>query len=227
MTIEEYLAELRRHLRVGPLAKRRIVREIESHLSDASLHARVEAENKAIEQLGTPEDVAGRFPRRAVAARWVAIAAALLVTGGAATALVLVLGSGIRPGSHVKAAPLVDCTHGCRTLLGPSTSPAAKRCFENYLASPTRRPISEIGKPTGISVRKGSLVLAYRVRSRRRGLEVVAPCPSLQAVIATERGTTFRFADSAVTVERTGGISTITRGKSGTGVTSASIDFSG
>ena len=36
MTIEEYLAELRRRLKVGPLAKRRILREVETHLREAA-----------------------------------------------------------------------------------------------------------------------------------------------------------------------------------------------
>jgi hypothetical protein len=36
MTIEECLAELRRNLHVGPLAKRRILREVEEHLLERS-----------------------------------------------------------------------------------------------------------------------------------------------------------------------------------------------
>ncbi len=67
MTIAEYLAALRRSLRVGPLAKRRILREIEAHLLDAADHEelagidRGEAERAAVERLGPADLVAARF----------------------------------------------------------------------------------------------------------------------------------------------------------------------
>jgi hypothetical protein len=67
VTIEEYLAALRRELRAWPLRKRRIMREIEGHLLDAAQTlessgmphaAAVEA---AIERLGPIQDVAESF----------------------------------------------------------------------------------------------------------------------------------------------------------------------
>ena len=59
MTIAEYLVELRRHLRVGPFAKRRILREIEAHLIDSA--ARTGSEGDAVASFGSPELVAARL----------------------------------------------------------------------------------------------------------------------------------------------------------------------
>jgi hypothetical protein len=58
VTIEEYLDELRQHLRVGPLARRRIVREIEGHLIEAAADR---GEDAAIAELGSPRLLARRF----------------------------------------------------------------------------------------------------------------------------------------------------------------------
>ena len=62
MTIEEYLAELRRHLKVGPLAKRRILREVETHLREAA--EREGDEWAAVAAFGSAEATAARFARR-------------------------------------------------------------------------------------------------------------------------------------------------------------------
>lgn len=74
MTIEDYLRELRTKLDVGPLRRRRILREIEGHLLDSVHEARIagasrqEAERLAIERFGTVHTLASRFsepsPRR-------------------------------------------------------------------------------------------------------------------------------------------------------------------
>ena len=97
MTIEEYLAELRRHLKVGPLAKRRILREIEAHLSDAA--ARDGDISRAIARFGSPEALALRFTNqtsgRLRVFAW--IGAAALLTAGVATTLALTLGKSDPP----------------------------------------------------------------------------------------------------------------------------------
>jgi hypothetical protein len=121
---------------------------------------------------------------------------------------------------------LIDCSRGCTTLLDASTPAATRQCFENYLASPARDPLSTLGSPTAIGAREGSLVLTYGVGSRRSGLEVVVPCPALKAVIATPRGTFFRYSDRAVSVDKNGGILTFTASKRETEV-SASVSFDG
>jgi hypothetical protein len=66
VTIEGYLAELRQCLRLGPLAKRRILREVDEHLRQAA--RRDEGEERAIASFGSPAEVAARFarPRRYV-----------------------------------------------------------------------------------------------------------------------------------------------------------------
>jgi hypothetical protein len=58
LTISEYLRELRAHLRVGLLERRRILREVEEHLAES---AEREGEVRAIESFGTPQEVAERF----------------------------------------------------------------------------------------------------------------------------------------------------------------------
>lgn len=53
--IDDYLAELSRHLRARPWRRRRILAEVEAHLVDAG------GGEGAIARFGTPEDVAERF----------------------------------------------------------------------------------------------------------------------------------------------------------------------
>jgi hypothetical protein len=104
MSIEEYLRELERRLGVGPIRRRRIMRELESHLLDAAAEeertglSRLEAERRATERLGTADELAARFntARRswpsgrliavAVAVAFATVALVLpvvLITGGA------------------------------------------------------------------------------------------------------------------------------------------------
>ena len=59
MTIEGYLVELRRHLRVGPLTRQCILREVEAHLMDSA--ERRGSEESAVESFGPPEVVAARL----------------------------------------------------------------------------------------------------------------------------------------------------------------------
>jgi hypothetical protein len=109
MTIEEYLAELRRHLRVGPLARRRILQEVESHLFDAA--AREGDEQMAVSSFGPPDQVAARFshPRRFVHLRWF-----LPATGIAAAVVIgLVLGwQGAAPSRPSDAIPALAMLTG-------------------------------------------------------------------------------------------------------------------
>jgi hypothetical protein len=92
MTIEEYLAELRRHLRAGPLTRHRILREVEAHLADAAKReeengfAREQAEGRAVRRFGLPDAVAARFspgPSRRQAALVLAGAALMIGLAGA------------------------------------------------------------------------------------------------------------------------------------------------
>jgi hypothetical protein len=92
MTIEEYLAELRRCLRVGPFRKRRIVREIEAHLVEA---ASDRGEDAATTELGSPRLLARRFKRgRPSRGRWAAAAVLAALALGAVAASVSVFGGG-------------------------------------------------------------------------------------------------------------------------------------
>jgi hypothetical protein len=61
MTVREYVAALSRDLRVGPRRRRRILAEVEDHLSEASAE---QAEEAAIERFGPVEEVASRFNRQ-------------------------------------------------------------------------------------------------------------------------------------------------------------------
>ncbi len=94
--MEDYLRELRRHLRVGPLAKRRILREIEAHLVDA---AEREGEEPAIAAFGSPREVAMRFAGRSRRPALLVGAVASGLAGASALAIVLMLG-GQRPALH-------------------------------------------------------------------------------------------------------------------------------
>ena len=72
--IDAYLAELSRHLRVGPLRRRRILAEVEAHLTDAG------GDEEAVARFGAPEEVAGRFNELAPRPR--PRLASLVVLGG-------------------------------------------------------------------------------------------------------------------------------------------------
>src|SRR2546423_287808 len=77
-SVDEYLAELRGHLRVGPITKRRILREIAAHLTDA---AREHGEEQAIERFGPPEVIASRFAPKPPEPRRLAQVGGLIVVG--------------------------------------------------------------------------------------------------------------------------------------------------
>jgi hypothetical protein len=95
VSAEEYLAALRRTLRVGPFAKRRILREIDAHLVDAIRReevggaTRTVAERRAIACFGDPRILAARFSEgRRTTRRW-ATPAGLSAAAGIAVALVV------------------------------------------------------------------------------------------------------------------------------------------
>jgi hypothetical protein len=77
VTIDAYLAELRRRLRHRPLARRRILEEVEAHLRES---AAAVGENEAVRRFGDPRAVAAGYPPRwgllggAVAALGLAVA---------------------------------------------------------------------------------------------------------------------------------------------------------
>jgi hypothetical protein len=96
MRIDEYLAALARQLRVGRRSKRRILREIETHLLDAAAReeqagcSRPEAEVRAVSRMGSVQVLAERFsrpPNRKTQLVYGGVAAAILA-GAIATALV-------------------------------------------------------------------------------------------------------------------------------------------
>lgn len=143
MTIDEYLAELRRHLKVGPLARRRILREIETHLVEATAqeltagHPAEQAERRAIERVGSPVDLAAPFPR----ARWVPVLASVAVA--AATAAILFGAGGVSapPASGITPAVAVLTGDGSDSLYSTgesaSLSVALIRCPDGKLGSRT------------------------------------------------------------------------------------------
>ncbi|HEX9416766.1 MAG TPA: hypothetical protein VF895_08695 [Gaiellaceae bacterium] len=107
--IETYLSELECELDVGRRAKRRILREIEAHLVEASAEM---SEQAAVDNLGTPQLVARRFlEERAASWKLGRIAFGGLVVGvlaiGLALAIVAVTRSPRQPAllgdGHIKA----------------------------------------------------------------------------------------------------------------------------
>lgn len=116
--ISDYLRQLEWALPVGPVSKRRILREIETHLLDAvqqelrSGNSRGEAERRAMARLGSPQMLAARFSHRPKRSLVAAVAFATVLGGAAAVALVLTFGgrsgsqipgNAIHPGSVVQA----------------------------------------------------------------------------------------------------------------------------
>ncbi len=100
MSVEEYLRELGRRLSVGPVRRRRILRELEAHLLDATAEeerggrSRQDAERRATERLGSVDDLAARFGARRrsrTTRRLVAISVGVSVAATAAFALPMVL----------------------------------------------------------------------------------------------------------------------------------------
>jgi hypothetical protein len=70
--IERYLAELSRHLRVGPLRRRRILAEVRAHLEDAG------GDEDAVARFGAPAEVAARFNELRRPTPWLAVLAPLV-----------------------------------------------------------------------------------------------------------------------------------------------------
>lgn len=91
--IDDYLAELSRHLCAWPWRRRRILAEVEAHLLDAGGDA------DAIARFGTPREVAGRFNEVTSAPH--PRLAALAVLGG----IVLVYGAVQGLEDHIPPAP--------------------------------------------------------------------------------------------------------------------------
>ena len=90
--IDRYLAELSRHLRVGPLRRRRILAEVEAHLQDAG------GDEDAIASFGAAADVATRFNELRRPTPWLAVLAPL-------TGIVVVFGAVQGLESHIPPAP--------------------------------------------------------------------------------------------------------------------------
>lgn len=110
MTIDDYLRELSRQLRVGRLAKRRILREVEAHLRDAA--SREGDASRAVARFGSPEALAVRFTDR-YSTRLrasVLVGAAALLAGSIAATLVLTLG---KSGPSAPAALVRAAEHAC------------------------------------------------------------------------------------------------------------------
>jgi hypothetical protein len=84
VTIEEYLAQLRRCLRARPIAKRRILREVDAHLRDAAEH---HGEQAAVDSFGPPDVLARQFSQPTLAS-WSRLTA---TTTGASAAAVAAL----------------------------------------------------------------------------------------------------------------------------------------
>jgi HAAS len=104
MTIEGYLRELRRHLKVGPLAKRRILSEVEAHLREAAEEGG--DEQAAVARFGAPSDLASGLGRRS-GVRVPRAIASIAAAAGAAAALAIAFGAnGVRvvPSATVRAA---------------------------------------------------------------------------------------------------------------------------
>jgi hypothetical protein len=84
MTIEAYVAELRRLLAAYPLLRRRALVEVEDHLREAAAEA---GEEEAIRRFGSPEHVAaGLAPQLARQALGGAAVTLVLLAGGLLTA---------------------------------------------------------------------------------------------------------------------------------------------
>jgi hypothetical protein len=104
MSIEEYLAILRRSLRARPFARRRIVREIEAHVLDAARQEEmggiggVEAERRAIARFGSAEELAARFSEPKDARR--GKAALVIAAGALAIGVGAVIGLALGRGTH-------------------------------------------------------------------------------------------------------------------------------
>ncbi len=91
--IDDYLAELSRHLRAWPWRRRRILAEVEEHLLDAG------GDDNAIARFGSPAEVATRFNEVTPAPH--PRLAALAVLGG----IVVVYGAVQGLESHIPPAP--------------------------------------------------------------------------------------------------------------------------
>jgi hypothetical protein len=89
--IDDYLAELSRHLRVSPWRRRRILAEVRAHLEDAG--------EGGVDRFGPPEEVAARFNELGLPPR--PRLAALAVLGG----LVAVFGAVQGLERHIPPAP--------------------------------------------------------------------------------------------------------------------------
>jgi HAAS len=169
VTKEEYLAELRRHLKVGPLTKRRIVRELESHIDDAT--GQGEAEQRAIADLGPPAVVAASFQRPRARVGWTALAAVALM---AVTALLVVKAAGgTQRGARAAASPSPDwCGEGwdCTLIYDSVTVRPETPCLQRYLSFPEHLSRSMIQRAKAIRIEGETLTFDYG------RVELVVPC---------------------------------------------------
>lgn len=109
--IDDYLAELSRHLRAWPWRRRRILAEVESHLLDAG------GDEDAIARFGTPQEVAMRFNELSSAPH--PRLAAVVTLGG----VVVVFGAVQGLESHIPPAPWPEgeAPGGLETLFNLAT----------------------------------------------------------------------------------------------------------
>jgi hypothetical protein len=101
VTIDDYLTELGSHLRAGPLAKRRILREIEAHLLEAAERG---GESAAVAAFGPPAELAARFDQAGNSGRtWAFVGRVFVPAALAVAALGGVLYIGAITGAALKA----------------------------------------------------------------------------------------------------------------------------
>lgn len=180
MTIDEYLRELREHLRVSAFVRRRIVRELEAHIHDATRAAREDAERTAIARLGPAPDVAALFPSGRGRRWWARSAGAGLAAVGA-----LVLALELSAGGHLPIRILrgfndghLACHAGCRVIYDSARVNPHTPCLQRYLSSPTHLSAFEIGKAKSIRAARGSLFLNYG------HVELVVPCGGVGSALS-------------------------------------------
>src|SRR5262245_33176679 len=164
--IADYLTALNQVLAMGPLARRRVLYEVEDHLREAAEHeqraglAGEEAERRAIERFGTPSCIAQAFrevekertPQRGYALVWLSVSAAsvgaLLASLGTQPGPAVVMGSYAEP--IPMQAVVLESTPPAPAVVRPTLAPAprhARRVHKHATATPAAPAAADPAAP--------------------------------------------------------------------------------
>ena len=190
--IERYLTELSRHLRVGPLRRRRILAEVEAHLEDAG------GDEDAIAEFGPPEELAAGFNELHRPAPWLAVLLPLVGIVG-----VFGVVQGLE--SHIPPAPWPenDAPANLETLFGAATACYVVSIALALATVVVRRRFAVLATCAAL----GATVVLLAVHAFRRADLVAGSPPAWQLALVTAGALAPPLVGAALAMRRPVGLS--------------------